>query len=307
MSKIIAVFGATGNQGESVINKILGDIKLSEMFSIRAITTDPSKPKCLKLKDKGVEVIKADFNDETSIKKAVRGVHTVFAVTVSIYATCGKGIELLQGKRIVDAAVNEGVQDFIWSTEINANALTKGKLTVPLFDAKAEIEAYIRGQQIRSFFFAPGSFMQNFLTQFRPQKEDANHWVIYGLCEPDTLIPLLDIQEDTGKFVAAFLEEPEKYEGNFLACASGLYTFDEIARLESARTGRNVKYVRISEEEFSRNVPPSLVVPLSSMFTFINEFGYYGPETKDIVEWSIRQARGELTTIEDFFAKNQPL
>lgn len=140
-----------------MINKILGDIKLSEMFSIRAITTDPSKPKGLKLKYKEVEIIKADFNDETSIKKAVPGVHTVFTVTVSIYATCGKGIELLQGKRIV----NEGVQDFIWSTEINANTLTKGKLTVPLFDAKAEIEAYIRGQQIRSFFFAPGIFMQN--------------------------------------------------------------------------------------------------------------------------------------------------
>lgn len=68
MSKIIAVSAATGNQGESVINKILGDVKLSELFYIRAITTDPSKPQALRLKDRGIEVIKGDFNDEFSIR-----------------------------------------------------------------------------------------------------------------------------------------------------------------------------------------------------------------------------------------------
>ena len=151
------------------------------------------------------------------MKKAVQDAHTVFAVTLSIYETLGKEIEILQGKRIVDAAVNEGVQNFIWSTEINANALTKGKLSVPLFDTNAEVEVYIHPQQIKSYFYAPGSSMQNNFTQFRPQKLDDNNWTIYGLCKPDKPIPLVDIQEDTGKFVAAFLEEPEKYEGNFLA------------------------------------------------------------------------------------------
>lgn len=55
MSEIIAVFGATGNQAESVINKILGDVKLSELFYIGAITTDPSKSQALRLKDRGIE------------------------------------------------------------------------------------------------------------------------------------------------------------------------------------------------------------------------------------------------------------
>lgn len=140
-----------------------------------------------------------------------------------------------------------------------------------------------------------------------PQKLDDNNWAIYGLCKPDKPIPIVDIQEDTGKFVAAFLEEPEKYEGKFLAGATRLYTINEIAKLEVTLTGKNVKYVTLSKEDFYRTVPSSLAGPVSSMFTFINDFGYYGPETKEIVKWSTKQSRGKHITMEDFFVKSPPL
>ena len=77
---------------------------------------------------------------------------------------------------------------------------------------------------------------------FRPQKLHDNNWAIYGLCKPDKPIPLVVIQEDTGNFVAAFPEEPEKYEGKFLAGVTRIYTMNEIAKLEATLTGKNVKF-----------------------------------------------------------------
>lgn len=56
MSKVITVFGATGNQGGSVIKHILADPTLSSTFKIRAITRDVNKPAARALADKGVEL-----------------------------------------------------------------------------------------------------------------------------------------------------------------------------------------------------------------------------------------------------------
>lgn len=56
MSKLITVFGATGNQGGSVIKAILADSVLSKEFKIRGITRDVSKPAAQALTSKGVEM-----------------------------------------------------------------------------------------------------------------------------------------------------------------------------------------------------------------------------------------------------------
>ena len=56
--KILVVFGATGNQGGSVIKAILGDLVTAEQFHIRAITRDPSKPTAAALVAEGVTVLK---------------------------------------------------------------------------------------------------------------------------------------------------------------------------------------------------------------------------------------------------------
>ncbi len=54
------VFGATGNQGGSVVKAILNDPKTNDQFEIRAITRDPSRPAALALAEKGVTLVKVD-------------------------------------------------------------------------------------------------------------------------------------------------------------------------------------------------------------------------------------------------------
>jgi uncharacterized protein YbjT (DUF2867 family) len=57
MSKTITVFGATGNQGGSVIKHILADPQLSTQFKIRAVTRDSAKPAAQELAKKGVSLV----------------------------------------------------------------------------------------------------------------------------------------------------------------------------------------------------------------------------------------------------------
>ena len=66
--KIIAVIGATGAQGGSLVKAILND--QSGKFKARAITRDANSDKAKRLFDLGAEIIEADLDDKESLKKA---------------------------------------------------------------------------------------------------------------------------------------------------------------------------------------------------------------------------------------------
>lgn len=57
MSKLLTVFGATGNQGGSVIKAVLEHPQLTKTYRIRAITRDIFKPAAVTLKEQGAEVV----------------------------------------------------------------------------------------------------------------------------------------------------------------------------------------------------------------------------------------------------------
>ena len=64
---------------------------------------------------------------------------------------------------VFDVAVQEGAEYIIFSTRPPVKEISRGKHTkVTLFDAKAKAEQHVRGLPIKSAFYSPGSFMQNF-------------------------------------------------------------------------------------------------------------------------------------------------
>ena len=64
--KTIAVLGATGVQGGSVVRALLKD----KSWKIRGITRDASKEGAKALEKQGVEVVSANINDEQSLRQA---------------------------------------------------------------------------------------------------------------------------------------------------------------------------------------------------------------------------------------------
>lgn len=66
MSKLLSVFGATGQQGGALIKYILETPELTKIFKLRGITRDTSKAQAVELKHKGVEMVQVSSN--TSLK-----------------------------------------------------------------------------------------------------------------------------------------------------------------------------------------------------------------------------------------------
>ncbi len=65
--KIIAVVGSTGAQGGGLVEAILNDPNGG--FAVRAITRDPSiRTKPRRSPQQGAEVVKADLDDDESLK-----------------------------------------------------------------------------------------------------------------------------------------------------------------------------------------------------------------------------------------------
>lgn len=73
MSKIFTVFGATGNQGGSVIRAVLADPVLSKEYKLRGVTRDVSKPAAQALTAKGVEMVKVRFKKTNTRHKKSTG------------------------------------------------------------------------------------------------------------------------------------------------------------------------------------------------------------------------------------------
>ena len=199
MSKILAVFGATGQQGGSVINYVLNDPELSQRYKIRAITRDTTTEKAKQLK---VEVVQGDVLDRASLKPALAGAHTVFAMTTPSFGPNGLEVEYNSGKTIADVAIEEGAEYIIFSTLPSAREISGGKYTkVTPFDAKAKAEQYIRGLDIKSAFYSPGYFMENFQAQpfLAPRQAPDGTLILARHISPKTKLPFIDAVGDTGE------------------------------------------------------------------------------------------------------------
>lgn len=117
--QIVVVFGATGNQGGSLIQAVLKDPKASGQFQLRAVTRNPSGPAATAIAAQGIEVVKvasdlfpftasltleqADLADKNSLNAALKDAYAVFAVT-NWQEILNKETEIQYGKNIANAA-----------------------------------------------------------------------------------------------------------------------------------------------------------------------------------------------------------
>ncbi|KAH7066348.1 hypothetical protein BKA63DRAFT_160342 [Paraphoma chrysanthemicola] len=308
MSKsLLAVFGATGNQGNSTANFVLDDPELSQRYSVRAVSRNVENAKMQELKSKGAQLAQADLDDPASLPAALKDVEYLFFLTTTQYQGNSREIETRQSRAICEAALNAGVKFIIFSSMSHPYQISNGKLkNVEHFDDKAEIEQYIRSLPVKSAFFAPGSFMQNFTSHLKPHPSRAGDgtFVIASIVNADTKVPMIDIT-DTGKWVGAILAEPDKYNGKFFAAAESLMTLPEACEIISKATGKTVTFQQLPDEVFKGFLPEVIREAMYEMWVLNRDYGYYGPDMAALVGWTKKQARAELTTLEQWLEREK--
>ncbi|EKG19207.1 NmrA-like protein [Macrophomina phaseolina MS6] len=284
MTKLITVFGATGNQGGSVIKAILADTVLSKEFKIRGITRDVSKPAAQALAKQGVDMAAADLSSKPSLNDALKGSHTVFLVT-NYWETGKPEVELNQGQNVADVSKELGVQHLIFSTLLHVTETSGGRLKhVPHFDGKAEIERYIRESGVPCSFFLPGYFMSNYKGQLR-EGDDGVVTLSYPVSSK-AKFPLVDVAEDTGKFVKAIIKNRDRLLGGRVYGAAGYYTPEQILADYEEVTGKKTRYVQVSNEQYQKFLPEAVAEEMLENHLFMEDPGYYnGADLDESLGW----------------------
>jgi uncharacterized protein YbjT (DUF2867 family) len=134
--KIIAIFGATGNQGGAVLQALLK----TGQYQIKAVTRSTKSARAQQLAAlKNVSVVEADLDNFDSVDKALQGANGVFLVT-DFTAHFVRDREIKQGKNVVDMAIKNGLQQMVFSGLENASRVINK--SVYHFDEKAVVDEY---------------------------------------------------------------------------------------------------------------------------------------------------------------------
>jgi len=173
MASAILVIGSTGKQGGAVIEALLSAPE-SQDIPILAVTrnTETAGAKALVAKSPHIRLVKGDLDDCDAIFKAAgMPVKSVFGVPIPAMGPTAKaGAEETQGKALIDTAVRNAVQHFVFSSvDRHGEESERTETDVPHFANKARIEKHLRAQAGTNMTWTilrPVAFMDNITNGF---------------------------------------------------------------------------------------------------------------------------------------------
>src|ERR1700756_4713090 len=266
--KLIAVVGATGQQGGAVVRAL----RAGNQFKVRPLTRNPAKHG--ELAD---EVVEADLNRPGTLKPAFAAAHGVFLVTN--FQEHGAD-ELKQATAAVRAAKDAGVEHLVWSTLPDVEAISGGKLHVPHFTGKAKVDQIVKeaGFANHTFVVAP-FYYQNLLGVLGPQKQtDGSVGWALPLDPTVRSIHMGDIAELGGLVAGAFAHPDQAGHGEYLPLVGNFMGFNEIIDTLN-RQGRNFSFNPVPKEVFAGLFPGA--AEIAEMFDYFQAHTYLGSDSRD--------------------------
>jgi uncharacterized protein YbjT (DUF2867 family) len=280
--KLIAVVGATGQQGGSVVRAL----QASGQFKVRALTRNPAKhPKLAE------EVVLADLDRPETLKAAFAGAHGVFLVTNPWEPGTD---ERKQARAAVHAAKDAGVQHFIWSTLPNVETISRGKLDVAHFTDKAKMDRIVgeAGFAHHTFVIAP-FFYQNLLGVMAPQKQadGAMGWAL-PLDPEKRVIHMGDITELGHIVVGAFTQPELAGHGEYLPLVGDFLSFNEVIAALN-RQEHKFSFKQVPKEVFAGWFPGAKEI--AEMLAYFEAHTYLGADSRDAITLANRVAGRQPT------------
>src|SRR5882724_8382651 len=292
--KLIAVIGATGQQGGGVLRAL----QSSGQFKVRALTRNPDNHREL-----AEEVLEADLDKPETLKAAFEGAHGVFMMTN--FWAYGGADELKQATAAIGAAKDAGVKHFIWSTLPDVEAISGGKFKVPHFTGKAKIDRVVQeaGFANHTFVLAP-FYYGNFTGIMAPQKQaDGSMGWALPLDPTRRVIHMGDINELGNIVAGAFAHPDEAGNGQYLPLVGDFMSFNEIVETLN-RQGHNLSYKEVPRESFVGSFPGA--TEIAETFGYWEAHTYLGSDSSDRIALANKVAGREPSRFSTWARENFP-
>ena len=292
--KLIAVIGATGNQGGGVVRAL----QAGGQFKVRALTRSADKHR-----DLADEVTEADLNRPETLAAAFKGAYGVFLVTTSSLEGTD---ERKQGAAAVQAARDAGVKHVVWSTLPAVEAVSDGKFHVPHFTSKAKVDPIVKdaGFANHTFVIAP-FFYQNLARAMAPQRQaDGSLGWALPLDPSVRCIHMGDISE-LGNIVAGAFAHPDRAgHGEYLPLVGDFMSFNEIVDVLN-RQGHNFSFTQVPAAVFATHFPGA--AEIAAMFSYFEVHTYLGSDSSDRIALANKIAGRQPTKFSTWARLNIPV
>ena len=291
--KLIAVIGATGQQGGAVVRAL----QAGNQFKVRALTRNPAKHR--ELLD---EVIQADLNLPETLAAAFEGAHGIFLVTD--FWEEGTD-EAKQASAAVRAAKDAGVKHLVWSTLPDVEAISGGKFHVPHFTGKAKIDRIVKdaGFPNHTFVIAP-MYYQNLVGVLAPQKQtDGSVGWALPLDPTVRSIHMGDITELGDIVAGAFARPDQAGHGEYLPLVGDFMSFNEILDTLN-RQGHNFSFKQVPKEVYAGLFAGA--AEIAETFSYFQAHTYLGSDSYDQIALANKIAGQQPTKFSAWAQMNFP-
>jgi uncharacterized protein YbjT (DUF2867 family) len=217
--------GATGRLGA------LASVLLDRGHRVLAATRDPASAAAGRLRQRGADIVRADFDDVAGLAAAAKRADAMVAAGTAHAA--GPAGDVRHGRNVVDAAKAAGVGHLVYLTVAGAGQPTG----VPMMDSKHAVERYLRGNKVPHTIVAPVYFMENL---WNPWNAAA---IAAGLL-PGPVSPRRPLQQipiaDVIAFTVHALESRDEMLSERVEIASDEISTQEASAIISRLLGRSV-------------------------------------------------------------------
>jgi uncharacterized protein YbjT (DUF2867 family) len=255
--KVVLVTGGTGSQGGATVTHLLAVKKVR----VRVLTRNLESPKAKSLAARGVELVKGDFDDAASLKKALTGVSAAYSVQ-QWQQKGGPAKEEQDGKRFADAVKAAGSPHLVYSSAEGAERNSG----LHHYESKWAIEQHIHALNLPVTILRPVGFMDTFgLPPMQRGMAFGMFKAAFGASLPVQFVATYDI----GWFAARALEDPEHYAGRVIPLAGDELSISDIINTFTTVTGKK-PWVAPIPKLMTKMVPREF----GDMFAWIREKGF---------------------------------
>lgn len=278
---MILITGATGTVGSEVVKRLS-----DEGVQVRAIIRDPGKAEIIRRPQ--VEVVKGDFEDADSIRRACSGVDRAFLLTNSTE----RAEE--QQTTFTRIAKQSGVRHIVKLSQLHADASSSGRF----LRYHAQVEGAIRASGLTFTFLRPNMFMQGLLNFRQTIQQKSAFFAPAG----NARISAVDVR-DLADVAATALTISNHDNKVYSLTGPESLTFAEMANQLSKAVGRTITFVDVPPQSM-RMALADLGFPDWQADGLLEEFAMYQRGEAAEVEPGVKEALGRPPRSFDEFARD---